>query len=137
MHADIISDICHHGRFGATDVSHPRRRTVTKKAIPFDRQVVTAAIAQAELSHSAVARELGVPLRTWMRWMEKGAIPAGYVTDVVLLLGLPEPPEEVDVPRTPWLVLRKLEEVVARVERVERRVDGEAPGQGGSRDESG
>lgn len=98
------------------------RGTVSQRTVPVDRAQIDAAIAQAGLSHSAVARELVVPLRTWMRWMEKGEIPAGHITNVALLLGLPEPDAGVNVPRTPWVVLRRVEDLVDRLDLVEEQL---------------
>jgi hypothetical protein len=102
---------------------------LSKKTVPFDRSVIDAAILRADLSHVRVARELGVPLRTWMRWMEKEAIPAGYVTDAVLLLDLPEPKNmPADLPRTPWIILRGIEGIQARLDRIERLTEQDVDG---------
>ncbi len=99
-----------------------QRPPVSHRFDPIDRAEITAALEKAGLNHSSAARALKVPLRTWMAWMEKGRMPTGHMTNVALLLGLPEPEGEINSPRTPWVILRRVEDLVARLDLVEEQI---------------
>lgn len=90
--------------------------------VPIDRAEIVAAIEKAGYSQASVCREMVVKYRTWMNWMAAGWMPGTGYTVFAMVVGLPEPNDDVKVPRVPWVFLRRVEDVLARIEGVEERL---------------
>lgn len=94
-----------------------------RRVVFFDEGALDRARREHGLTNDQVVEQLGVSETTWMRWKRENAVPIERVTDVVLLLGLDEPEGMAeDVPRTPWVILRGIEGVLAGLHRIEERL---------------
>jgi hypothetical protein len=106
-----------------------RPLNVDEELVPVDRAEIVETILRAGYSQASVCREMVVKYRTWMHWMKNGQMPGTAYAILAMLIGLPEPAADVNVPRAPWVFLRRvedlgrdLEDLVARLDRVEERV---------------
>lgn len=94
-----------------------------KDRVYFGRDMLEQALKEADLSPKQVQAKLRISSSTWNRWLKDGHMPLGYVTDLVLLLGLPEPEDlPPEVPDAGWQVVDRLERSVAQQKELLERV---------------
>lgn len=98
-------------------------RAGPKPVVKFETTVINGALERASMTNEQAASELRVPMSTWYRWKRDG-VPAEHVTQLVLLLDLPQPLHlEPETPRAGWAMLSLLRSLAERMDEVERRLD--------------
>ena len=91
-----------------------------KTRVHFGKDTLERARQKADLTPKQIQDALDISSSTWSRWKKDGDVPLGYVTDLVLLLGLPKPPDlPPGVPTAGWETLERLDEVLGRVQGIE------------------
>jgi len=88
-----------------------------RRSIHFGTQTIDNALKAVGLTNDQAIEALGINGRTWYRWKRAGAIPVERITDVVLLLRLPEPADlPAGVPRIGWMIQRDMADRFERIE---------------------
>lgn len=105
-----------------------RSRPPKKRSVQFPKGTIDEALERVGLMDIEAMEALGVSSSTWFRWKRNDAIPVNQLYEVSTLLGLPEPATDDDIPRTPWFVMRTLEQFDARLARLEAHLLKEAGG---------
>lgn len=114
----------------STNKSRPAarpKRERKSRSVQFPEGTIAKAVADRGLMDVQVMEALGVGSSTWFRWKRTDRVPTNQIYSVTTLLGLPEPVTDEVAPRNPWFVLRMLEELDARLARLERHLGEEAP----------
>lgn len=89
--------------------------------VNFGREQLLAAREASGLTNAEIAQRLGVSTSTWDRAVRTGMVQDEHRLSLVALFGIPMP-DGYEGDRTPWIMLRALEDISAALLRIEQRL---------------